>query len=253
LYSRGQCSVCKQRLWINPAAESTAILCGRCKLGLPALEASTCGICFDPLEDRIQFMKFSNHSWSHTRCSHLRNFCSGCLRGHVASRLTDNCWNIRCPFVGSKDERCPYVLVEADLKKVLKRPEDRSLLVQYENLRVADHGYYLRQILSSGKSSLDPESSESSGFENWAGASCQACPRCLVVVRKEDGCDHMVCRCGTEFCFRCGGPYCESLGPPCVCSAMVNRQCPQLGFWLQFHDRLNENKKVNPESLDKAE
>merc|ERR1711988_21238 len=108
--------------------------------------------------------------------------------------------------------------------------------MQYEKLRMADHGDYLREILlsysssdSESNSGLD-SSSEKNGFGHWAGNSCQACPRCLVVVRKEDGCDHMVCRCGTEFCFRCGGPYSETVGPPCVCSAMVDGQCTQLGF-----------------------
>jgi hypothetical protein len=200
-------------------------------------------------------MNFVNHSWSHKRCNHLRNFCSHCLRGHVASRLTDNFWNIRCPFVGSNDERCTYVLVEADLKKVLDRPEDEPLLIQYEKLRVADHSEYLQEILSSRSSfpsssdcSSESGSSESNGFEHWAGNSCQACPRCLVVVRKEDGCDHMVCRCGTEFCFRCGGPYCETVGPPCVCSAMKDRRETQLGFWLHFHGRLDKCNQVHPES-----
>merc|ERR1712216_459441 len=163
----------------------------------------------------------------------------GCLRGYVASRLTDNFWNIRCPFVGPNDERCMHSVIEGDLKQVLNRPEDKSLLIQYEKLRVADHGDYLLEILSShsafhSESGFESDSnSEGDRFEDWAGNSCQACPRCLVVVRKEDGCDHMVCRCGTEFCFRCGGPYCGNVGPPCVCSAIKDNCCTRLGFWLQ--------------------
>merc|ERR1712139_52616 len=118
---------------------------------------------------------------------------------------------------------------------------------------MADHGDYLREILSPhsvlhSKNGSD-SSSESNEFEHWAGNSCQACPRCLVVVRKEDGCDHMVCRCGTEFCFRCGGPYSETVGPPCVCSAMVSRDCAQLGFWLRFYRRLDNAKQENLQSI----
>jgi len=37
------------------------------------------------------------------------------------------------------------------------------------------------------------------------------CPGCRAVVDKEDGCDHMICRCGCEFCYHCGGGY------PCQC------------------------------------
>jgi len=265
IYSQSKCSTCHQRLWIDSKDQSTAALCGRCKLGLPPLEAVECGICFDPIGDqRHRFQNVSNHSWSHRRCSHLRNFCSGCLHGHVASRLSDNSWNIRCPFVSQKGERCAYVLVETDLKTILNRPEDKTLLVQYERLRMADHGEYLREILSSDSLSHSGNDSDSNstqldtsegdcdsqrgGFEHWAGSSCQACPRCLVVVRKETGCDHMVCRCGTEFCFKCGGPYSEAVGPPCVCSAMVKGGCTQLGFWLRFYHRLDGDKQVKLEN-----
>jgi len=194
-----RCSTCKQRLWIN-LKDDAPVLFGRCKLGLPPIEASNCLICFDPIDDRYHFQTVSNHSWSHKRCGHLRNFCSGCLHGHVASRLTDNYWNVRCPFVGEKGERCSYLLVESDLKTVLKGAEDTALLVQYQRLRMADHGEYLREILSQAEN--DPGSnstlldasevhcdSEGDGFKHWAGKLCQACPRCLVVVRKEDGCD----------------------------------------------------------------
>ena len=33
------------------------------------------------------------------------------------------------------------------------------------------------------------------------------CPRCSQGVEKSGGCDHMTCRCGFEFCWRCQAPY----------------------------------------------
>lgn len=30
---------------------------------------------------------------------------------------------------------------------------------------------------------------------------------CKFWVEKTFGCDHMRCRCGNEFCYKCGGPY----------------------------------------------
>lgn len=33
----------------------------------------------------------------------------------------------------------------------------------------------------------------------------QRCPKCKVYVQRNEGCDHMTCRCGMEFCYRCGG------------------------------------------------
>ena len=35
------------------------------------------------------------------------------------------------------------------------------------------------------------------------------CTKCRFVLERIDGCDHMTCRCGAEFCFQCGTmPHC---------------------------------------------
>ncbi|XP_072029298.1 E3 ubiquitin-protein ligase RNF217-like isoform X3 [Amphiura filiformis] len=34
------------------------------------------------------------------------------------------------------------------------------------------------------------------------------CPKCRVFIQRSSGCDHMTCsRCGTEFCYQCGGRF----------------------------------------------
>ncbi|KAF2213731.1 hypothetical protein CERZMDRAFT_67170 [Cercospora zeae-maydis SCOH1-5] len=35
----------------------------------------------------------------------------------------------------------------------------------------------------------------------------QACPECKRVVEKAHGCNHILCRCGTDFCYACGSIY----------------------------------------------
>jgi len=57
--------------------------------------------------------------------------------------------------------------------------------------------------------------------EEWLRGQCQPCPQCLVCCRRETGCDHIVCRCGCDFCFVCGAPsgedcLCCSLAPECM-------------------------------------
>ena len=37
---------------------------------------------------------------------------------------------------------------------------------------------------------------------------CQKCPTCRVYIQRSEGCPHMNCdRCGTEFCYECGGRF----------------------------------------------
>lgn len=33
------------------------------------------------------------------------------------------------------------------------------------------------------------------------------CPNCKVLIYKEEGCNHMICPCGCEFCWVCGGGW----------------------------------------------
>jgi len=37
------------------------------------------------------------------------------------------------------------------------------------------------------------------------------CTKCRYVLERIDGCDHMTCKCGAQFCFKCGSmPHCGS-------------------------------------------
>ncbi|TNV77871.1 hypothetical protein FGO68_gene2248 [Halteria grandinella] len=60
----------------------------------------------------------------------------------------------------------------------------------------------------------DPSKADNA-FKKWvAGAKVKQCPFCKFWVEKSQGCDHMRCRCGKEFCYRCGGVYRQ-----CACVA----------------------------------
>jgi len=56
---------------------------------------------------------------------------------------------------------------------------------------------------------------------DWLLEECQPCPECFVLSRRETGCDHIVCRCGCDFCFGCGAPsftgecFCHRLDADC--------------------------------------
>jgi hypothetical protein len=38
--------------------------------------------------------------------------------------------------------------------------------------------------------------------QNWI-----QCKRCKAIVERDEGCMHMTCMCGYEFCYKCGGPW----------------------------------------------
>jgi hypothetical protein len=50
---------------------------------------------------------------------------------------------------------------------------------------------------------------------HWINEHTKACPYCGNRVEKSDGCDHMECLCGYQFCYSCGGAYgrCECCDP----------------------------------------
>jgi len=52
-------------------------------------------------------------------------------------------------------------------------------------------------------------------YEFVQGAKYKMCSRCNHWIEKSQGCNHMTCRCGYQFCYVCGGPYkkCRCVNP----------------------------------------
>lgn len=45
-------------------------------------------------------------------------------------------------------------------------------------------------------------------FMNFVkGKKFKQCPKCKFWVEKNQGCDHMTCKCRFEFCYKCGGNF----------------------------------------------
>jgi len=54
-------------------------------------------------------------------------------------------------------------------------------------------------------------------FEDFVkGAKYKMCQECKYWVEKTDGCDHLTCKCGNEFCYKCGVNYLDG-SPNCEC------------------------------------
>ena len=49
--------------------------------------------------------------------------------------------------------------------------------------------------------------------DDWLAAHTQACPSCGSAIQKNDGCNHMTCRCGHQFCWVCRQAWCAAGSP----------------------------------------
>mmetsp|Transcript_97094 Transcript_97094/g.172839 ORF Transcript_97094/g.172839 Transcript_97094/m.172839 type:complete len:453 (-) Transcript_97094:152-1510(-) len=184
-----------------------------------------CPICFDDAGDKVGYVEVSTHSWENSDRCDGHDICHACLQRYVEIKLVEEAvWNIRCP-----GEACQYHLLQQDLEMALAKSELRNdALTKHDTLRSEDCGSRLGEVLAA----LQDTSQE------WLWNECQVCPNCLVLARREDGCDHLACRCGTHFCWRCGADY-NREGNPCCCDEYGLYEVPRsfLCFWLCFkHD-----------------
>ena len=50
----------------------------------------------------------------------------------------------------------------------------------------------------------DPDLANEIAFLEWASENSMQCASCGNAVERNDGCNHMTCKCGYEFCYVCG-------------------------------------------------
>lgn len=142
---------------------------------------------------------------------------------------------------------------------LLQSEECQRLLEKYRALRTADYGTHLRAVLATQRQNRTHVGEETvrdvaerkgeagacenafnelslePGFGDWVLGQCQACPRCLVIIRKEVGCDQIVCMCGAGFCYGCGAPS-NTNASGCLCKTSLAKDTPHLGRWLEKSD-----------------
>lgn len=46
---------------------------------------------------------------------------------------------------------------------------------------------------------------EEHATDNWIRQNTRRCPGCRTSIQRSDGCNYMTCKCGTDFCWNCGG------------------------------------------------
>merc|ERR1711957_583665 len=135
--------------------------------------------------------------------------CWACLSKHIEVQvLSEGKCNVRCPGEG-----CRYHLLSDDVDYALWGSSARDQVLDTLS-RLTDQ---------SGQDRLKDVvfGTRGDASEQWALRECQPCPSCMVLARRETGCDHIICRCGCDFCFRCGAP--DDAVSGCICGYLHNR------------------------------
>eukprot|EP00696_Hemimastix_kukwesjijk_P000210 gnl/Hemi2/10295_TR3550_c0_g1_i1.p1 gnl/Hemi2/10295_TR3550_c0_g1~~gnl/Hemi2/10295_TR3550_c0_g1_i1.p1 ORF type:complete len:453 (-),score=-22.62 gnl/Hemi2/10295_TR3550_c0_g1_i1:133-1491(-) len=194
-------------------------------------------------------------------CGH--SFHKACIEEYVQVKMNENKFPILCP-----EEHCKAELTNSDLEKILKFEDmqkfHRLSVAHFLNMNASvvfhcptpDCAFKLFYAEPSQKEVECPlclntfclackEHShpnalcEVNQFIKIAkDLALKACPSCRHWVEKTEGCNHMTCNCGYEFCYNCGRIYdfTESAygGPGCV-----EGYCEEKDYYEDFEKLLN--------------
>lgn len=166
----------------------------RPRLSIASLLAGpqTCAACWDPVPDEDPVFACNN-------C--LGAYCPSCLEQYARTALKDRqMLPLRCA-----DQQCRAPVPLSGLRGLLSQ-EEIALLSRFQCdlLRSPDDALEDTSETSSSESSpaddRDDEALESlMGTMGW-----RRCPDCGTGIERTQGCSHMICVCGGEFCYSCG-------------------------------------------------
>jgi len=157
----------------------------------------SCQICTDPMlsasDDgtHIQCNFWSaaprrNEHWNNYACGHT--FCRSCMQTWAETAINEHRLHIKCPAAG-----CKYHLWDQDLQELLTS----QMFDRHQEHKHADH---LKNLKSVAK--------HDDGLMEWLRKNARPCPHCHVIVSRSEGCNTMLCVCGTRFCYACGFEKC---------------------------------------------
>jgi hypothetical protein len=179
----------------------------------------------------LEHVRGAAHAYTCLAC--FGSFCEACLASYAAIALADvallplRCASTGCrapiplssvaPLLSAQDATA---LADAQ-QRVLRPPEPNTFTISVprcvaaaiaDNNRVSELVQDEHNTLSVG-SDVDAQLEELMEREGW-----QCCPRCGNGVERTQGCRHIVCICGGEFCYQCGDVWSPGmLGCPRQC------------------------------------
>lgn len=160
-----------------------------------------CQVCFQENERTKQFLNGSiggvdpqnDQEEEHIHLNCPFKSCPGCLKTYLKTAIDSNRIIIRCPGSHEDGKRCSHNFTPDDIESLISA----EYLKKWLETRSSDYQERLDDILASDT----PE-------REFVQTFCKPCPRCRVIVFKDEGCDDMYCTCGTNFCYKCGKINC---------------------------------------------
>jgi hypothetical protein len=232
-----------------------------------SLDSFTCSICYDECPVNDAFPPHAGHSSSSCK------MCRLCARRSFWTAITQNHFPICCPVcsIGTPEEE--NALQQEVVCSVLQSAEQElfhRLSWQHANPQArhcpaVDCPGFSFPDQNTGRCQCEVCRTEWCGqcsSQHDAQQQCNAvdpqvkefiednrfkrCPSCLHMVEKEEGCNHMTCRCRHEFCYQCG----ESVDP---LDYSVHFTDPTNTCSLFDHDSDEESDDSDEESDDSDE
>lgn len=191
-----------------------------------------CEICIEP--------RSQNQSFRIKGCSH--SYCTECMSKFVGAKLQENITAIQCPvpncggllepeycrsilppevfnrwgdalceasILGAQSFYCPFkdcsaLLIDDGIEKVMQSSCPNCWRMFCAQCKVPWHsGIDCGEFQKLHKDEREREDIillKLAKDKKWA-----RCPKCRIVVERTQGCRYIKCRCGTAFCYDCGG------------------------------------------------
>ncbi|KAG8047614.1 hypothetical protein GUJ93_ZPchr0008g11555 [Zizania palustris] len=194
-----------------------------------------CKICMDVVLP-------SNAHRASRGCEHV--FCAACLAGYIGAKIQDRVAGVRCPEERCRGELDPELCQDILPREVFERWDAAMCEALVLGSKRTYCPFKDCSAMMLNESGVVVTESECPGCRRlfcarcavpWhAGVDCAAynklgkgdrgkedllllemakvkkwkrCPKCEFFVEKSQGCLHIICRCGFEFCYGCGAPW----------------------------------------------
>ena len=173
------------------------------------IELEECSICtlkinnINTLDCGHKFCKFCIMEWVNTQLEEGR-LSVNCLNTNCKSLIRPN--NVESSILAKKlDDRL--------LQNNLLSMDDKLLCRNCEKVMGFGKKYIFNCIpcyLSCDECNNYKEiKKENEILSNKYKKACKKCPKCRVLIDKDNGCSHMTCRCGYQFCWHCKSKWGE--------------------------------------------